>query len=169
MLDWQGNVTQCFPPVTPKHFLLLWTVVINGGDSGNNMIIWTLKAWVKNLFKSGGNWLHSYSNAAQIFYDTFGCNFHLIMKGAVVIQHLSVVNTIRGDILVSRRGKKIWPNVENCGFSAGSKENGGWSDMSFQWECWGLTTHTGKFSVNSNVCVMTHYLGSSCWFIHLQF
>lgn len=51
------------------------------------------------------------------------------MKGAVVIQHLSVVNTIRGDILVSRRGKKIWPNVENCGFSAGSKENDGWSDV----------------------------------------
>lgn len=45
------------------------------------------------------------------------------MKGAAVIQHLSVVNTSRRDIVVSRRGKKTWPNVKNCGCPAGSKKN----------------------------------------------
>lgn len=94
------------------------------------------KSVSESLLKSGGNWLHSYNNAAQIFYDTFGCNFHLIMKGAVVIQHLSVVNTIRGDILVSQRGKKIRPIVENCGLFCGKqRERRLKRRLSFQWEC----------------------------------
>lgn len=196
MLERHGNVTQsislqspqnicsfsavnksCLPlswslrtPATfhAKWLWLLWNVVINGEDSGNNTIIWTLKAWAKNLFKSDGNWLHSYSHAAQIFYDTFGCNFHLIMKGAVVIQHLSVVNTIRGDILVSRRGKKIWPNVENCGFSAGSEENGGWSDICLSNGGTEVSPHTNWKNVSKFKRVCNDTLLRLLMLIHTQ-
>lgn len=60
----------------------------------------------ENLFHSRLNGLHERSHAAQVFYDTSDSNFHLIMKGTAVIQHLSVVNTSRRDTVVSRRGKK---------------------------------------------------------------
>lgn len=95
------------------------------------------------------------------------------MKGAVVIQHLSVVNTSRGDFLVSRRGKKIRPNMENCGFSAESRENGGWSDICLPSGNAEVSPHTNWKLLNryKRVCmfVMTHdFVMRPLMLIHTQ-
>lgn len=120
------------------------------------------KSTSESLFKSGGNWLNSYSYTAQIFYDTVGCNFLLIMKGAAVIQHLSVVNTIHGDILVSWRGKKwsdqMWKTV---GFLQEAERKAAANHVCPQsWNTVKVNTQTGKFSVNAYqiyVSYMWHY------------
>lgn len=91
---------------------LFWIIVLNSVEAGRSVS--------ENLFQSRVNGLHEHSNAASIFYDTSDCNFHLITKGTAVIQHLSVVNTSRRDTVVSRRGKKTWPNVKSCGCPAES-------------------------------------------------